>query len=128
MANVFLSHRGTDKVQAEQLAKELRSRGHQVWLDAWHIKVGDSVIGKMNEGLAGATFLILCLSSDTSEAPWMDREWMSALHAQLAGADMRLLPAKLTGGTLPAIIRDLKYADLVQDWQAGVNELCVALR
>jgi len=127
VANVFLSHRGADKVPAERLAEALRDDGHTVWLDTWRIQVGDSIIGKMNEGLAGATFLILCLSSDTSEAPWMDREWMAALASQLEGADMRVLPAKLTGGVLPAILRDVKYADLVKDWQVGVDALCKAL-
>jgi hypothetical protein len=127
MAHVFLSHRGADEVLAGRLAEALHGCGHEVWLDNWEIRVGDSIIGKMNEGMADSTFLILCLSSDMSDAPWMDREWMSALADQLSGANMRVLPARLTGGTLPAILRDIKYADLVKDWQTGINALCKAL-
>ena len=126
MANIFLSHRGADAPATERLAKELRDRGHDVWIDTWEIKVGDSIIERINDGLSGTSFLVLCLS-DAGPGSWMDREWMSALARQLAGADVRVLPARLTGGTLPPILRDVKYADLVADWQLGVNEICNAL-
>ena len=35
MANLFVSHRGTDTAEADRLAKELLTCGHKVWLDAW---------------------------------------------------------------------------------------------
>ncbi|HEX2743932.1 MAG TPA: toll/interleukin-1 receptor domain-containing protein [Streptosporangiaceae bacterium] len=126
MANVFVSHRGADMPAAERLAKELRDRGHDVWLDRWKIQIGDSIIERINDGLSGASFLVLCYSGRGSGA-WMDREWMSALARQLAGADVRVLPARLTGGTPPLILADVKYADLVVDWQHGVDEICGAL-
>ena len=46
----------------------------------------------------------------------MSREWMSALARQIEGAQVRLLPVRLTGGSPPPILADLKYADLVTDW------------
>ena len=48
MANVFISHRGADRAAAERLAKALRNCGHNVWLDTWKIKVGDSIIGQID--------------------------------------------------------------------------------
>ena len=33
-----------------------------------------------------------------------------------------------TGGEPPAMLADLKYADLVRDWSAGVAELLRAIR
>jgi TIR domain len=59
MASLFISHRGADAKEAERLATELRSRGHQVWLDRWEIQTGDSIIEKIDDGLAGAMYLIL---------------------------------------------------------------------
>jgi TIR domain len=43
MARVFVSHRGSDATEAEQLADELRKAGHQVRLDVWAVNVGDSI-------------------------------------------------------------------------------------
>jgi hypothetical protein len=34
-----------------------------------------------------------------------------------------ILPVVLTGGRLPAVLADIKAADLVTDWQAGVGAL-----
>jgi hypothetical protein len=128
MANVFISHRGSDAKEAEQLAIEIRNAGHQVWLDAWKIELGDSIIERINEGLEGATYVVVCFSSSGITAPWMSREWMPALARQLKGYSVKLLPVALTGREQPAILADLKYADLVKDWHQGVSQLLHAIR
>lgn len=127
MGLVFVSHRSADTAQATRLAEELRARGHQVWLDAWEVKVGDSIIQRMDEGLAETAYLVLCYSDAGLSAPWMNREWMSALARQLDGRAIAILPVRLTGGEPPAILFDYKYADLVTDWSKGIEELCKAL-
>jgi hypothetical protein len=128
MASVFISHRGADQDAAERLARELRNRGHVVWLDAWKINIGDSTIERINDGLSGSSYLVLCYSDAGSTSPWMSREWMSTLARQLSGAQVRLLPVRLSGGSPPVILADLKYADLVADWSTGVDALCDAVR
>jgi hypothetical protein len=128
MATVFISHRGADQAPAERLARALRECGHDVWLDTWRIELGDSIIGRIDSGLSGASYVVLCCSPAPSTSAWMDREWMSALARQLGGAGVRVLPVRLTGGELPAILADIKYADLSEQWQQGVDEICKALR
>lgn len=128
MSTVFVSHRLADEDAAERLALELRDRGHEVWLDTWEIGLGDSIVEKMNEGLTGSAYVVLCYSSAGSTSPWMGREWMSALARQLEGTGVRLLPVRLTGGTPPAILADLKYADLTANWAGGIEALCAAIR
>jgi hypothetical protein len=128
MANVFISHRGQDIKEAERLAGEVRSAGHEVWLDEWKLDIGDSLVHRINEGLEGASYLVLCYSSAGVISPWMSREWMSALSRQLNGHGVKVLPACLTGGKPPAILDDIKYADLVNDWSMGVADLLRAIR
>lgn len=126
MANVFISHRGADSDHAEKLAECVRTAGHDVWLDVWKLDIGDSIVGKINDGLRGATYLILCLSKH-GLSDWLDREWASTLNRQLASADVKILPVKLTGGEAPAILADIKYADLVADWDQGIALLLRAI-
>lgn len=128
MANVFISHRKADDQEAEQLANQIRAAGHQVWLDEWAIGLGDSIVEKMNEGLEGATYVVVCYSSSGVTSAWMGREWYSALARQLNGAGVKLLPVRLTDGGPPAILADLRYADLVKDWSKGVTELLKAIK
>jgi hypothetical protein len=128
MANIFISYRRSDIQKAEQLASEIRNAGHQVWFDEWNISLGDSIVGRMNEGLEGATYVVVCYSSSGITSPWMSREWMSALARQLNGYGVKILPVLLTGGGPPAILADFKYADLVRDWSQGLSELLRAIR
>ena len=128
MANVFISHRGDDRMEAEQLATEIRDCDHEVWLDEWKIDIGDSVVGRIDEGLEGADYVVLCYSSSGVLSPWISREWMATLARQLEGHGVKLLPARLTGGEPPAILADIKYADLVSDWSRGLSQLLRAMK
>ncbi len=128
LARVFVSHRGADKELAERLANQLRDAGHRVWLDSWRIDMGDSIVGRIDEGLAEADYVVVCYSAAGVSAPWMGREWMSALARQLEAKGVRVLPCRLSGGEAPAILADLKYADLVADWEGGVAALLAAIR
>ena len=128
MGNVFISHRGADTSDAERLGDAIRAAGHAVWLDVWKIGIGDSVVKQINEGLEGAAYVVVCYSSSGVEAPWMGKEWMAALAGQLNGKGIKLLPVRLTGGDPPPILQDIKYADLVKNWDRGVAELLRAIR
>jgi hypothetical protein len=128
MANVFVSHRAADAAVAEQLAADIRADGHHVWLDEWAIDIGDSIVEKINEGLEGSTYLVLCLSAHGSTTPWMSREWYSALARQLNGHTIRILPVRLSGAAVPAIIADFKYVDAAADYPAALTQLLSRLR
>lgn len=128
MANVFISHRRSDTNEAERLAQEIRRAGHRIWFDEWEIGIGDSIVDRMNQGLSGSTYVVVCYSSAGIDAPWMSREWLSALALQLNGHGVTLLPVVLTGGAAPAILADIKYANLTKDWSAGVGMLLRAIK
>jgi hypothetical protein len=127
VAGVFVSHRGSDADLARRLAEEIRREGYNVWLDEWEILVGDSIVERINAGLENAKYVLVCYSDTGVLANWMSREWMSALARQLEGHDIRLLPVRLSGGTPPAILADIRYADLVNDWDRGIKELLRAM-
>ena len=128
MANVFISHRKSDDSLAEKLAEEVRRDGHQVWFDEWEISVGDSILGRMNEGLEGAAFVVLCYSASGVASPYILREWLPTLDRQLRGHPVKILPVILTGDIPPAILADIKPADLSRDWDEGVRQLLRAIR
>ena len=127
VANIFISHRSDDAVQAEKLGDSLRSAGHDVILDTWGLQIGDSILEWMDKHLETSRYVVVCYSS-TGRGAWMDREWMSSLARQLSGEKVKLLPVLLTGGTPPAILADIKYANLVKDWDSGVTELLKAIK
>jgi TIR domain len=128
MAHVFVSHRSANAAEALRLAEDLRRAGHSVWLDEWAINIGDSIVKRMEEGLHGSAYLVLCYSDAGVMSPWMSREWMSALARQLEGQEVRLLPAMLTGSEAPAILADIYAADLRTDWDKGLALLLRSIK
>jgi hypothetical protein len=125
---VFISHRMADADLARRLAEEIQRAGYRVWLDEWEILIGDSVVERINAGLENAKYVVVCYSEAGVLSSWMSREWMSALARQLEGHGIKLLPVRLSGGVPPAILADIRYADLVKDWARGVQDLLRAIR
>lgn len=128
MAKLMISHRAVDNAEAERLANDLKQAGHDVWLDLWDIKIGDSIVDKMDQALGQAQYVIFCLSASGVHSPWIGREWMSTLARQLESKGVKLLPVKLTGGDLPPIVADFKYADAVKDYVGALAELLHAIK
>lgn len=128
MAKVFISYRTSDIVKATKLAEEIKIAGHEIWFDVWEVKVGDSIIEKIQKGLIKAEYFILCLSITDVMSEWIKREWMSTLARQLYGEGIRLIPVRLTGGKPPPIIADIKLIDLVTNWDEGILELLKSIR
>jgi hypothetical protein len=128
MSEVFISHRSADTAAAERLAQDIQEAGHHVWLDEWAIDIGDSIVKRMEEGLEGSAYLVLCYSDAGVMAPWISREWMSALARQMEGQNIRILPVILTGNLIPAILADIRTADLRNNWNKGLSLLLRAIK
>jgi len=44
------------------------------------------------------------------------------------GDILKVLPIRLTGGEPPALLADIKYPDLIMDWDKELKELLAAIR
>lgn len=127
MANIFISYRSKDEKKALRLAKDIEAAGHIVWFDKWKIDPGDSIVGKINDGLKQANYFFLCFSSSGIHSEWLGREWMSSLAREIEGTGIKIIPIVLTGGGPPPILADKKYVDLTKNWAAGISELLRAV-
>jgi len=124
---LFICHASEDKPVALQFAEYVKSHGADVWLDQWEIKVGDSIVQKINDGLQQATHLAVLFSAKSVTKPWVRREMSSALMRQLADNSITLIPLLIEDCEIPAIVRDVRYADCRHDrtggFAAAVNAL-----
>lgn len=127
-AKLFICHAGEDKATARRLAQFLRSYGLGVWFDEIEVQIGDSIVQKINEGLAGATHLALLLSPSSVAKPWVQREMSAALMRQLADRSIRLIPVRLAPCAIPPVLADIKYADCHVDEMRGFESILQAVR
>lgn len=126
-AQVFICHASEDKPFARQLAEGLRSEGAGIWLDELEIRVGDSIIQKVSEGLQGASHLVIVLSKHSVAKPWVSKELSYSLMRQLHDKSIAILPVRLDDSPLPPLLSDIKYADCRNSYEVGFHDLQSAL-
>lgn len=124
---VFLCHSSSDKGFVRMVNDDLRRLGAQTWLDENNIKVGDSLVEKISDGLKSSQYLALFLSPQSVKSMWTRREWQSFLSRQLAGTFVTLLPILVEKCDIPAILAGLKYANFTEDYYDGLRELRAAI-
>jgi hypothetical protein len=106
--HAFLCHASEDKPAARDLANALIKCGAEVWLDEWEIRVGDSIVQKIDGALGTVSHLIILLSNNSVDKPWVRKELSSALMRQLSQNAIKVLPVRLDDCTIPPILADIK--------------------
>lgn len=110
---IFLSHNHKDKPIVEPIANELcRVFGvNEVFYDSWSIQPGDSLIGKMNEGLSRAKLFLLFLSKNSLTSDMVSLEWKNAL-LKSTSSRCKFVPVRLDDSPIPQVLSDTAYLDL----------------
>ncbi len=122
-SRVFLSHSSQDRSFAIRLARELVVGGAEIWLDKWEIKVGDSIQGKLEEGILGSSYLAILLSKASVASDWVRLELRAAMTRELAEQRVVVLPVLVEDCEVPLFLRDKHYADFRDDFDAGLGAL-----
>jgi hypothetical protein len=89
---VFISHASEDKDSiAFPLAEALRSYGISVWLDVFHLSVGDRLQFSLDYAIRESKYGIVILSSDFFSKKWPQAE-LAALFARESEGEKIILP------------------------------------
>lgn len=128
MAKIFLSHSSRDKPIVRRIANDLKSKGHDVWLDEYDIQVGDSIIESISKGILDADYLVVFLSAAAVQSKWVEKEWAAKYTEEMAAGAKKVLPVLLEECLIPVLLRDKKYADFRSGYLSGFEALEAALR
>jgi hypothetical protein len=91
--DVFLCHASEDKpLIARPLYTHLESRGIRCWLDEAEIAWGESILSKIQEGMARARFVLVILSPQFLQKSWPQKELRSALTLEIEAERSIVLP------------------------------------
>ena len=91
--DVFLCHASEDKATvARPLYNHLEAAGVHCWLDEAEIVWGESVVTKIQVGLACARFVLVVLSQSFLNKGWAQKELNTALALEIEGRSNLVLP------------------------------------
>lgn len=123
VGKVFLSHASGDKPFVDRLAADLASHSIPVWYDKLDMKIGESVPGKINEGIADSKYFAIVLSPAAIVSKWVTEELNAALMKQVANGGTFLLPILLKDCAIPPLLAHRRYADFRIDYDSALKEL-----
>lgn len=112
MINVFISHNYKDKPMARKIAKELDKYGIKVWIDESEIRLGDSLIEKIRDGLDHMDFLIALISENSVRSEWVKKELDIAMNKEIDGKKVIAIPILVGKCELPGFLKGKLYADM----------------
>lgn len=127
---VFISYTEKDSEVARMIDASLRVASVETFLDQREIRVGDSIIKKVYEGIASATDLIYIVSKNSVRSKWVAEELNAAKVRHREEEGFRILPVLIDPVKPPTEILDLRYIDLCEwrDPAAYRRELLHLLR
>jgi hypothetical protein len=90
--DVFVSYASDDKKFVQQLVPALRAKGLAVWYDEGQLRVGDTALRKVEEGLEQSMYFVVVVSPNLLSRQWPQFEVGVALGR---GKKDRILPIYL---------------------------------
>lgn len=127
MIRIFINDTSSDAAFADKLASDLNSFGADVFYAKWGIKVGDSIVEKINLALSTHDHLVVVLSINSVKSEWVQRELNSSLMRQLKDKKIKIKPVLIQDCDIPALLSDIKYADFRDDYNKGFASLVDSL-
>ena len=110
---IFISYNHNDKQLIDTIARrlELEFGRNNIFYDAWTMQPGDSIIGKMNEGLGDFTTFFFFVSSNSLQSKMVTLEWQTALNRAI-NEQLKFVAVRIAECTMPSILTDKIYIDL----------------
>ena len=135
--DVFISHASEDKTAvAIPLAEALHERGVTAWLDKAELRIGESLLSRIDQGLAASKFAVVVLSPSYFAKGWPQYELDGIVTLSVAGKQS-LLPVWHDLGHAEVAIQSPSLADklarstsdtAIEDIADEIAELVLATR
>ncbi|MDQ2706811.1 MAG: tetratricopeptide repeat protein [Actinomycetota bacterium] len=125
---VFISHASADDGFVAELRRRLERLGVPVWVDSRSLRGGDQLAPEIEAAIEAASHVLVVLSLDTVNSPWVRREVDKGLEVQRARGDgYRVIPLLLPGVKPQALGLWFAEAPVAVAVQVGPGGLSAAL-
>ena len=123
IGKVFISHSSADKDFVDRLVADLVKRSIPVWYDKMDIAIGDSIPGRVNEGLADCRHFLIVMSPSSMNSKWVQEELNAGLVRQIANSGSFIVPLMIKSCDVPPLLAHRRYADFTESYEDGLRDL-----
>ena len=112
MYDAFLSHSSLDHDRVGSFFTDLTNLGLQSWYDEACLQPGDSLIQKLEAGVWASRHLVVFLSKNSVDSPWVKKEVNVALTQEINGRRMNVIAVRLDECEVPLFLQDKVWVDM----------------
>lgn len=124
----FISHHRHDKDVAVRIGEDLLKEGVDVWLDAWEVYPGDSIVGGIDRGLKECSHFVILLSRHSEGSAWLRDEVRAAIHRRITTGQPVILPVVLERCQVPELLRDIKRIEYQEGHGKAIDALLLGIQ
>lgn len=106
MKSIFLSHNRNDKPFVRRIGKYLSTYGVKCWIDEAEIKIGESLLDKINTAINECDYFGIVLSRNSINSEWVRKELNMALQKEKKYKKLVILPILIDNTELPSSLSD----------------------
>jgi len=125
---IFVSYSSKDKRFVNRLINRLLDLDIKIWFDVFEIKVGDSIIEKINEALDRTEGIAIIFSRNSIKSNWVKKEINTTLIKKLNKKKIDIFPILIDDCTIPNLLIEYKYADFRENFDSGFNDFINSLK
>lgn len=115
MSSIFFSYSHKDRDIVDRIAADLQKFGFYIWVDKAEIKIGDSLIKKIREGIDKVEYVGAVISKNSINSEWVQREIDIAMNQEIEGKKVKVLPILIDTIDLPWFLKGKLYADFTDE-------------
>lgn len=119
----FLSYNSSDNNFAKKLAIDLIENNIDVWFDRWKIYAGESIIGKVEEGISTCDYFLILMSPNSMKSKWVKKELQLGLNNLIEKNKIRIVPLLLKNCNIPPFLKDHRYVDFRNKHNSALSDL-----
>lgn len=127
---VFISHASEDKERfVIDFSEKLVNKGINVWLDKWEMFPGDKLIDKIfDEGIKEADTVIIVLSNNSVEKPWVKEELDAAVVKRINSRG-KIIPIILDNCPVPVCLQSTVWVKIenIKDYQYEFDRIVASI-
>ncbi|RMD91685.1 MAG: toll/interleukin-1 receptor domain-containing protein [Calditrichaeota bacterium] len=121
--DIFLSYSPKETSFAQQLARALKKQGLKVWYDEGKLRIGDSILRRIESALEKSRFFILVVSPDYFNSQWSNFEMGVAMSRNPGFNKEHILPVYLEDVNPKSLPPPLAYLNGIKAQGRSVEEI-----
>lgn len=128
-SHLFVSYSRSDRIAVDKLVADLRQRGYVLWMDVDErgIEPGEDWQRELTKQMSASEGVIACISPDFLASPYCPVEIAQAQHENKPIYPVIVRRLSDERGLASIGLERVQYADLTQNYAAGLQKLLVAL-